>query len=111
MIDICELPKANFSIYFIYICSCANDRIFFFLLKKHPFKWKSVYLMNSINMLKDNYLFGNGVNYFNKYYMSNQASYFRTESNSHYLMLADNGFHPLMNILFLIEYGIVGFLF
>lgn len=44
--------------------------------------------------------------------MLNQASYFEQNPNSHYLMLADNVFHPFNEyILFLIEYGIAGFLF
>ena len=93
-----------------FISVVALTIVFLFFLNKHSSNGRVFIWMNSINMLKDNYLFGNGVNYFNKYYMLNQASYFEQNPNSHYLMLADNVFHPFNEyILFLIEYGIAGF--
>ncbi|WP_316827423.1 O-antigen ligase family protein [Pedobacter miscanthi] len=83
-------------LYFIKIKS-ANGRILI---------WKC-----SFSMIADRPVFGFGTGGFNSKYMTYQSEYFKNHIGSKYEMLADSIDHPYNEyILFIVNYGIVGFL-
>jgi len=68
--------------------------------------WKA-----SLSMLENNLFFGKGNDSFNAHYMQEQANFLEENNEQKYLQLADNVHHPFNEyLLFIIEYGVFGFL-
>lgn len=83
--------------------------ILLFILKKDSAIGRFLIWESTINLVKDNILFGNGNNSFQAQYMLSQAEYFKLNPHSSYSMLADNIFHPFNEyLLLLFEYGVFG---
>lgn len=62
-----------------------------------------------LEMIKERPLFGYGTYGFHRYYMSTQAIFFKINTDSPFIMLADNVSHPFNEYIKLtINYGIVG---
>ena len=64
----------------------------------------------TIEMIKDNLLFGGGSGFFEANYMYYQADFFINNPSNRYVLLADNVLHPFNEyLLVLVEYGTIGF--
>jgi tetratricopeptide (TPR) repeat protein len=83
---------------------------FLYHLKKDSANGRLLIWLASINMIMNDPVFGNGVNYFQSNYLHYQAKYLTDNPQSQYSLLADNVHVPFNEPLrILIEQGMVGF--
>lgn len=83
-----------------------------YLLRKDSADGRLLIWMNSLNMIKENPLFGIGAGGGVANYMHYQADYFHRYPNSSFILLADNVAYPFNEFLhIMVDQGIMGLLF
>ena len=97
---------------FIIFLSFILISVTLYNIKKDSTNGRILIWKTTLNMIKTNPIFGSKSGYFTANYMLNQASYFKENKNSQYILNADNVMYPFNEyLLLMLEYGIVGLSF
>lgn len=94
---------------FIIVITFIGVAVMSMNIKKDSTSGRYFIALTTMNIIKDNPLFGYGPDGFQKEYMKRQGLYFKNNPDSKYAILASDVNHPLNEFLLLwVKYGITG---